>query len=136
MGTTTKVKSTKAKTTDAKATDVKATDVKATDATTKAAETTPADLSSVVKEMKAKVLKANGGKRPLNPVARKSRALKAFTKALENRRFHTDGKGFYTLSGVTVDTNQPGFKVLVDNKYTLALGKGAINELDSYMKLK
>lgn len=96
----------------------------------------PISLSAIVKEKKAEVLKANGGKRPLNPVAKKSRALKAFTKAMEKRGFVGNGKGKYTLSGVEVNTALEGFEVHVDNKYILSLGKGAINELDSYMKLK
>lgn len=96
----------------------------------------PVSLSAIVKEKKAEVLKANGGKRPLNPVARKSRALKALVKAMETRGFVGDGKGKYSLSGVEVNTTLAGFEVQVDNKYLLSLGKGAINELDSYMKLK
>jgi hypothetical protein len=96
-------------------------------------------LSAVVKTMKAVVLKANGGKRPLNPVARKSRATKALVGAMLNRGWAGKGNGVYELSGVKVQVNTNKFAVEIhDGKksYELALGKGAIIELDSYMKLR
>lgn len=99
----------------------------------------PMLLSVVVKGLKAVVLKANGGKRPLNPVARKSRATKALVGAMLTRNWIDKGKGVYTLNGVTVNTDTKEFEVEIKDgvkSYALALGKGAIIELDSYMKLR
>ena len=99
----------------------------------------PMLLSVVVKGLKAIVLKNNGGKRPLNPIARKSRATKALIGAMVKRDWIYKGNGIYELNGVKVNTDTPDFKVnMVDGKksYALALGKGAIIELDSYMKLR
>lgn len=96
-------------------------------------------LSMVVKGLKATVLKANGGKRPLNPVARKSRATKALVGAMLKRDWIDQGKGVYALKGVQVNIDTPDFQVeITDNKkvYSLALGKGAIIELDSFMNLR
>ena len=93
-------------------------------------------LSSIVKARKDEIRKDNGGKRPLSPEARKSRALKALIGAMETRGFQSKGAGVFELKGTKVSTKQEGSEVIIDGKYSLALGKGAIVELDSYMKLK
>ena len=71
----------------------------------------PMLLSVVVKGIKAIVLKNNGGQRPLNPIARKSRATKALIGAMVKRDWIYKGNGIYELNGVKVNTDTPDFKV-------------------------
>lgn len=96
-------------------------------------------LGAIVKGMKDTILKSNGGVRKLSPEARKSRALKALVGAMKTRQWVDQGHGVYSLNSVKVDTNTDNFTVSIHdgNKgYALQLGKGAIRELDSYMKLR
>lgn len=96
-------------------------------------------LGAIVAGMKETILKTNGGIRKLSPEARKSRALKALVGAMKTRKW-TEGKpGIYSLNSVEVNTDTKDFTVKVHDgskAYSLQLGKGAIRELDSYMKLR
>lgn len=96
-------------------------------------------LGAIVTGMKEAILKTNGGVRKLSPEARKSRALKALVGAMITRKW-TEGKsGVYSLNSVEVNTITDDFTVKVNDgtaAYSLQLGKGAIRELDSYMKLR
>jgi len=99
----------------------------------------PMLLSLVVKVLKKSVLATTGGKRTLTSEGRKSRATIALTTAMLRRNWIEGSQGIYTLNSVTVDTNTPDFAVKVKDKgkeYSLTLGKGAIIELDSFMKLR
>jgi len=99
----------------------------------------PMLLSLVVKVLKKTVLATTGGKRKLTTEGRKSRATIALTTAMMRRNWVETKEGIYTLNSVTVDTNTPDFAVKVQDKgkeYSLTLGKGAIIELDSFMKLR
>lgn len=74
-----------------------------------------------------------GQSRTMGKDAKKSMALKALLRAMANRGWKSGKSGVYTLSGHKVATETDGHFVVVDSKYQLALGKGAIIELDSYM---
>lgn len=96
-------------------------------------------LGAIVKGMKETMIKANGGVRKLSPEARKSRALKALVGAMITREWNDNLDGTFTLNSVKVDTGTDDFTVSVHDgqkNYSLQLGKGAIRELDSYMKLR
>lgn len=96
-------------------------------------------LGAIVKGMKEAVLKGNGGVRKLSPEARKSRALKALVGAMITREWKDNLDGTYSLNSVKVDTDTNDFSVSIHDgtkDYSLQLGKGAIRELDSYMKLR
>ena len=88
-------------------------------------------LQEKVKEMKKDAPRAG-----ITAEGKKSRALKALTGAMEKRGWEEKEQGIYELSGVCVNTNQQKPEVIIDNKYVLNLGKGAIKELDAYMRLK
>ena len=99
----------------------------------------PMLLSLVVKVLKKSVLATTGGKRTLTSEGRKSRATIALVTAMARRQWKETSQGVYVLNSVTVDTNTPDFAVKVQDKgkeYSLTLGKGAIIELDSFMKLR
>ena len=99
----------------------------------------PMLLSLAVKVLKKSVLATTGGKRTLTSEGRKSRATIALTTAMLRRQWREGEKGIYALKGVQVNTNTPDFAVKVIDKgkeYSLTLGKGAIIELDSFMKLR
>lgn len=96
-------------------------------------------LSLVVKTMKATVLREGGGTRKLTPEGRKSRATKALTEAMMRRQWVDNLDGTYSLNQVKVDTNTDNFEVKIQDgvkDYALTLGKGAIRELDAYMRLR
>ncbi len=99
----------------------------------------PKMLGAVVAGMKESLLKETGGVRRLSPEARKSRALKALIGAMQTRAWVDNMDGTYTLNAVRVDTVTEDFAVNIhdgDKAYALQLGKGAIRELDAYMKLR
>jgi len=99
----------------------------------------PMLLSLAVKVLKKTVLANTGGKRTLTTAGRKSRATIALTTAMMRRNWVETKEGIYTLNSVTVNTNTPDFSVKVtdsNKEYSLTLGKGAIIELDSFMKLR
>lgn len=87
------------------------------------------DFVSAAKEAR---VKTGGGK--LLSQAKNSRAEKALLKAMTRRGWKRTRDNEYKLSSHTVTTTGKDH-VLVDGEYTLQLGKGAINELDSYMKV-
>lgn len=87
------------------------------------------DFVSAAKEAK---VKSGGGK--LSPQAKRGRAEKALLTAMTRRGWKRTQDNEYKLSSHTVTTTGKDH-VLVDGEYTLQLGKGAINELDSYMKV-
>lgn len=96
-------------------------------------------LSIAVKTLKATVLREGGGTRKLTPEGRKSRATKALVGAMITRQWYDNLDGTYTLNQVKVDTNTSDFTVKIQDgikDYALTLGKGAIRELDAYMKLR
>ena len=98
-------------------------------------------LGAVVAGVKKAILRAGGGKKKLTPEGRKSRATKALTSAMMRRQWVDEGNGMYTLNSVSVNTKNPDFTVdicdrKVNKTYSLALGKGAIRELDSYMSIR
>lgn len=96
-------------------------------------------LSLMVKTMKATVLREGGGTRKLTPEGRKSRATKALTEAMMRRQWVDNLDGTYSLNQVKVDTNTDNFEVKIQDgvkDYALTLGKGAIRELDAYMRLR
>ena len=90
------------------------------------------NLSEFVSAAKDAKVKTGGGK--LSPQAKNSRAEKALLKAMSRRGWKRAQDNEYKLSSHTVTTTGKDH-VLVDGEYTLQLGKGAINELDSYMKV-
>jgi len=96
-------------------------------------------LSAVISGFRAAIRSNNGGSMKLSSEGRKSRAVQSFCRALERRKWLPGVSGVYTCSGVTIDTRTEGFTVLVQDKfktYSLPLGKGAIRELDKYMRLR
>lgn len=96
-------------------------------------------LGAVINGFRAAIKNNNGGSMQLSREGRKSRAVQSFCKALERRKWIPRVSGVYTCSGVTIDTRTQGFHVLVQDKfkaYQLPLGKGAIRELDKYMRLR
>lgn len=66
-------------------------------------------------------------------VGRKNQALKALYRALVNRGW--SAKGLSMVKGKHTVTPNSGvdFGVVVDGKYSLSLGKGAILEVDAYV---
>ena len=74
-----------------------------------------------------------GQTRTMDADAKKSTALKALLRAMTTRGWKPSKGGVYTLASHKVSTETDGHYVVVDKKYQLALGKGAILELDSYM---
>lgn len=86
------------------------------------------DFVSAAKEAR---VKGGGGK--LSPQAKRGRAEKALLKAMLRRGWKKTKEG-YKLSSHTVTLTGKD-NVIVDGEYTLQLGKGAINELDAYMKV-
>lgn len=96
-------------------------------------------LGAVINGFRAAIKNNNGGSMKLSTEGRKSRAVSSFCRALERRKWIPGVSGVYTCSGITIDTRTQGFHVLVQDRfktYRLALGKGAIKELDKYMRLR
>lgn len=96
-------------------------------------------LGAVISGFRAAIKNNNGGSMQLSREGRKSRAVSSFCKALERRKWLPGVSGVYTCSGVTIDTRTQDFTVLIQDKfktYRLELGKGAIRELDKYMRLR
>lgn len=89
------------------------------------------NLGEFVSAAKEARVKSGGGK--LSPQAKRSRAEKALLAAMTRRGWKQTKEG-YQLSSHTVTLTGKD-NVLVDGEYTLQLGKGAINELDAYMKV-
>lgn len=87
------------------------------------------DFVSAAKEAR---VKGGGGK--LSPQAKRGRAEKALLTAMARRGWKKTQDNEYKLSSHTVTLTGKD-NVIVDGEYTLQLGKGAINELDAYMKV-
>lgn len=64
---------------------------------------------------------------------RKSQALKALYRALANRGWTSKGMSMVKGKHEVRPNTGIDFGVVVDNKYALSLGKGAILEVDAYM---
>lgn len=79
----------------------------------------------------AKGAKTGGGK--LSPQAKNSRAEKALLRAMTKRGWKATKEGYRLGSHTVTITGKD--HVVVDGTYTLQLGKGAINELDAYLKV-
>ncbi len=90
------------------------------------------NLGDFVSAAKAAKVKTGGGK--LSPQAKRSRAEKALLTAMSRRGWKKTQDNEYKLSSHTVTLTGKN-DVLVDGEYVLRLGKGAINELDAYMKV-
>ena len=90
------------------------------------------NLSEFVGAAKKARVKTGGGK--LSPQAKRSRAEKALLTAMSRRGWKKTQDNEYKLSSHTVTLTGKN-DVLIDGEYVLQLGKGAINELDAYMKV-
>lgn len=90
------------------------------------------NLGDFVNAAKEARVKSGGGK--LLPQAKRSRAEKALLTAMSRRGWKRTQDNEYKLSSHTVTLTGKD-TVIVDGEYTLQLGKGAINELDAYMKV-
>lgn len=96
-------------------------------------------LGAVISGFRRALKNNNGGVMKLSPGGRKSRAVQSFCRALERRKWLSGVSGVYTCSGVTIDTRTQDFTVIVQDRfktYRLSLGKGAIRQLDQFMKLR
>lgn len=96
-------------------------------------------LNLAISAIKTALRDKNGGQMKLSSEGRKSRAVKSFCAALDRRGWIPGVAGVYTHGSVTVDTRTQDFTVLVQDRfktYVLALGKGAIKNLDQYMRLR
>ena len=87
-----------------------------------------ASLSDFVKGVKGARL-ASGH----TPQGKKTQALKALYRALERRGWTVKGDSMTLGTHRVQPLSGLDFAVSVDNKYQLALGKGAILEVDAYI---
>lgn len=89
------------------------------------------NLGDFVNAAKEARVKTGGGK--LSPQAKNSRAEKALLRAMTKRGWKATKEGYRLGSHTVTITGKD--HVVVDGTYTLQLGKGAINELDAYLKV-